>query len=56
MLCVWAIDEEDRVVGTQVTMNCRGYVLARNLVLKFVGNGSSLLVRPEAALTVGGLR
>jgi glycosyltransferase involved in cell wall biosynthesis len=50
-----AIDEEDRVIGIgQVTMNCRGYVLARNLVLKFVGNGSTLLVRREAALAVGG--
>jgi glycosyltransferase involved in cell wall biosynthesis len=50
-----AIDEEDRVIDTrQVAMNCRGYVLARDLVLKFVGNGSSLLVRREAALAVGG--
>jgi glycosyltransferase involved in cell wall biosynthesis len=49
------IDEEDRVVGDgQVTIKCRGYVLARNFVLKFVGNGSSLLVRREAALAVGG--
>jgi hypothetical protein len=37
-----------------VTINCRGYVLARDLILKFVGNGSSLLVRREAALAVGG--
>jgi glycosyltransferase involved in cell wall biosynthesis len=50
-----AIDDEDRVIGLgRVTMDCRGYVLARNLVLKFVGNGSSLLVRREAALAVGG--
>jgi glycosyltransferase involved in cell wall biosynthesis len=50
-----AIDEEDRVIGIgPVTMNCRGYVLARALVLKFIGNGSSLLVRREAAMAVGG--
>jgi glycosyltransferase involved in cell wall biosynthesis len=49
------IDEEDRVVDTgQVTIDCRGYVLARNLVLKLIGNGSSLMVRREAALAVGG--
>jgi glycosyltransferase involved in cell wall biosynthesis len=49
------IDEEDRVVGDgQVTIKCRGYVLARDFVLKFVGNGSNLLVRREAALAVGG--
>jgi glycosyltransferase involved in cell wall biosynthesis len=50
-----AIDEEDLVIGLgRVTMDCRGYILARNLVLKLVGNGSSLLVRREAALAVGG--
>jgi glycosyltransferase involved in cell wall biosynthesis len=49
------IDEEDRVIDIgRGTMNCRGYVLARNFVLKFVGNGSSLLVRREAALAVDG--
>jgi glycosyltransferase involved in cell wall biosynthesis len=49
------IDEEDRVVADgQVTIKCRGYVLARDFVLKFVGNGSSLLVRRETALAVGG--
>jgi len=49
------IDEEDRVVGSgEVTVDCRGYVLARNFVMKFVGNGSNLLVRREAALAVGG--
>jgi glycosyltransferase involved in cell wall biosynthesis len=49
------IDEKDRVIGNgQSAADCRGYVLARNLILKFVGNGSSLLVRREAALAVGG--
>jgi len=49
------IDEEDYVIRDGlVTIDCRGYVLARNLVLKFIGNGSSLMVRREAALAVGG--
>jgi glycosyltransferase involved in cell wall biosynthesis len=49
------IDEEDRVIGSvPMTINCRGYMLSRNLVLRFVGNGSNLLVRKEAALAVGG--
>jgi glycosyltransferase involved in cell wall biosynthesis len=50
-----AIDENDHIIHAgQPTIKCRGYVLARNFVLKYVGNGSSLLVRREAALSVGG--
>lgn len=49
------IDEEDYVTGDGlVPIDCRGYVLARDLVLKFIGNASSLMVRREAALAVGG--
>lgn len=49
------IDEEDQVTGRGQTLaDCRGYVLARDLVLKFIGNGSNLLVRRDAALAVGG--
>ncbi len=49
------IDENDHVIHAgQPTIKCRGYVLARNFVLKYVGNGSSLLVRREAALAAGG--
>jgi glycosyltransferase involved in cell wall biosynthesis len=49
------IDEDDLVVGAgEAKTRCRGYVLAHNFVLRFVGNGSNLLVRREAALAVGG--
>ena len=49
------INEEDQVTGGgRAIMDCRGYLLARNFVLKFIGNGSSLLVRRDAALAVGG--
>ncbi|WP_210342449.1 glycosyltransferase family 2 protein [Bradyrhizobium glycinis] len=49
------IDENDRITGRgQLLVDCRGYILARDLVLKFIGNGSNLLVRRDAALAVGG--
>ncbi|GLR91055.1 glycosyltransferase family 2 protein [Bradyrhizobium iriomotense] len=49
------INEEDQVVGTgPILADCRGYVLARDLVLKFIGNGSSLLVHRDAAMAVDG--
>jgi glycosyltransferase involved in cell wall biosynthesis len=49
------IDEEDRVIGDgRVTINSRGYILVRNFVLKLIGNGSSLMVRREVAIAVGG--
>lgn len=49
------INEEDQVTGNgQTLVDCRGYILARNLVLKFIGNGSNLLVHRDAALAVGG--
>jgi glycosyltransferase involved in cell wall biosynthesis len=49
------INAEDQVTGNGQTLaGCRGYILARDLVLKFIGNGSNLLVRREAALAVGG--
>lgn len=49
------INVDDQVTGNgQTLVGCRGYVLARDLVLKFIGNGSNLLVRREAALAVGG--
>ncbi|WBL80329.1 glycosyltransferase family 2 protein [Bradyrhizobium xenonodulans] len=49
------INADDQVTGSGQTLaGCRGYVLARDLVLKFIGNGSNLLVHREAALAVGG--
>lgn len=49
------IDESDQFTGNgQTVRGCSGYILARNFVLKFIGNGSNLLVRRDAALAVGG--
>jgi glycosyltransferase involved in cell wall biosynthesis len=48
------IDSEDRVVAREHGFICNGYALAQLLYAKFIGNGSSLLVRREAAVAVGG--
>lgn len=49
-----AIDVEDRVLSTQRRRWATGFILTRHMYGKFVGNGSSLLVRRSAALAVGG--
>jgi hypothetical protein len=41
------------VVNSQTAFECRGYMLARLIVMKLVGNGSALLVRRDTALAVG---
>jgi glycosyltransferase involved in cell wall biosynthesis len=48
------IDVNDRVVGTGTTIAVSGYMLARNLYFRFVGNGSSVLVYRDVALELGG--
>ena len=48
------IDVHDRVTGTGTTVGVSGYMLARHLYFKFVGNGSSVLVRRDVALELGG--
>jgi glycosyltransferase involved in cell wall biosynthesis len=48
------IDTNDRVIGNGRRIVLRGYSFARHLYAKPVGNGSSLLVRREAAIVVGG--
>ena len=48
------IDLKDRAVDQGGGLGCTGYMLARLLYAKPIGNGSSLLVRREAALKVGG--
>jgi glycosyltransferase involved in cell wall biosynthesis len=50
------IDEEDQVVddSRERAIECRGYMLARQIVMTLVGNGSAILVRRDAALAVGG--
>ena len=44
-----SIDVHDRVMGTSVPASTSGYMLARHLYFKFVGNGSSFLVRRDVA-------
>ena len=48
------IDTQDRVTGSGGRVVLSGYSFARHLFAKPVGNGSSILVRREAAITVGG--
>ncbi|MGQ0445817.1 MAG: glycosyltransferase family 2 protein [Beijerinckiaceae bacterium] len=49
-----SIDEEDRVIHNGRFVECRGFILARHIAINLVGNGSTLLVRRDAALSVGG--
>jgi glycosyltransferase involved in cell wall biosynthesis len=49
-----SIDVHDRVMGTSVPASTSGYMLARHLYFKFVGNGSSFLVRRDVAFELGG--
>jgi Glycosyltransferases involved in cell wall biogenesis len=48
------IDRDDRVLGSGKRVLLSGYSFARHLYAKPVGNGSSILVRREAAVAVGG--
>jgi hypothetical protein len=48
------IDVHDRVTGTGAPAEISGYMLARHLYFKFVGNGSSVLVRRDVAFELGG--
>jgi glycosyltransferase involved in cell wall biosynthesis len=48
------IDVDDRVLGSGRQAVFNGYAFARHLYVKPIGNGSTLLVRRESALAVGG--
>lgn len=48
------INRDDEVLYTSRNPAVSGYILARHFFSYFVGNGSSLLVRREAAIAVGG--
>ena len=48
------IDVDDRVFGRGRRAAFNGYTFARHLYLRPIGNGSTLLVRRESALAVGG--
>ncbi|GLQ53666.1 glycosyltransferase family 2 protein [Devosia nitrariae] len=48
------IDADDFIIRLGSSRYRGGYIFSRHLFAKFVGNGSNLLVRKEAALAVGG--
>jgi glycosyltransferase involved in cell wall biosynthesis len=48
------IDENDVVTDTRDEIECRGYMLARHIVIRLIRNGSTLLVRRDVAVSVGG--
>lgn len=48
------IDEDDRIVGSGYGRGWRGDFFFDHLLVNNIGNGSSLLVRRDAALEVGG--
>jgi len=48
------IDRDDRVFGSGKRVLLSGYSFARHLYARPVGNGSSILVRREAAIVAGG--
>jgi glycosyltransferase involved in cell wall biosynthesis len=48
------IDQHDHVIKDGPTSTARGFILGQHLAMKFIRNGSTLLVRREAAIAVGG--
>ncbi|XAZ21032.1 glycosyltransferase family 2 protein (plasmid) [Sinorhizobium sp. B11] len=50
----YIIDQDDEIIGLGGSKIARGYIYARHLNFKYVGNGSALLVRRDAALEIGG--
>ena len=50
----YLINEDDEIIRPGSSDVARGYIYARHLNVKYVGNGSALLVRRDAALAIGG--
>ncbi len=50
----YVIDRDDEIIRPGASKVARGYIYARHLTFKYIGNGSSLLVRRDAALEIGG--
>jgi len=50
----YVINEDDEIIRPGSSDIARGYIYARHLNLKYIGNGSALLVRRDAALEIGG--
>ncbi|KPH05122.1 glycosyltransferase family 2 protein (plasmid) [Rhizobium acidisoli] len=48
------IDEDDEIIQPGSSDVARGYIYARHLTFKYVGNGSALLLRRDVALEIGG--
>ncbi|MGO6683875.1 glycosyltransferase family 2 protein [Rhizobium leguminosarum] len=50
----YIINSDDEILRSCRPDVARGYIFARHLTFKYVGNGSALLVRRDAALEIGG--
>ncbi|MBB3302472.1 glycosyltransferase involved in cell wall biosynthesis [Rhizobium sp. BK077] len=50
----YIINEDDEIIRPGSSDVARGYIYARHLNVKYIGNGSALLVRRNAALAIGG--
>ncbi|MBB2719628.1 UNVERIFIED_ORG: glycosyltransferase involved in cell wall biosynthesis [Rhizobium etli] len=50
----YIINHDDEILRSGGHAAARGYIYARHLTFKYIGNGSSLLVRRDVALEVGG--
>lgn len=50
----YIINEDDEIIRPGSSDVARGYIYARHLNVKYVGNGSALLVRRNVALAIGG--
>ncbi|MFS2177247.1 glycosyltransferase family 2 protein [Rhizobium pisi] len=48
------INEDDEIICPGSSDVARGYIYARHLNVKYIGNGSALLVRRNVALAIGG--
>ncbi|WP_049733515.1 glycosyltransferase family 2 protein [Rhizobium ecuadorense] len=50
----YLINEDDEIIRPGSSDVARGYIYARHLNVKYIGNGSALLVRRNAAVAIGG--
>lgn len=50
----YLINDEDEIIQGGSSDGARGYIYARHLSFKYVGNGSALLVRRDVAQEIGG--
>jgi hypothetical protein len=50
----YIIDKDDEIIGLGGSKIARGYIYARHLNFKYIGNGSALLVRRDVTPEIGG--